>query len=178
MTGKWRKNITYDKAPWFDFAVSDIQSVDYIEIQYRKDANHDPHRCGKDCRHGTGRLPLPAPPARASLRLFKIAPGDFVEPLDFVARLAALVTKPRVNLTRFHGVFAPNSKYRTEVTPAKRGKGSPSAEGVDRKPEQRHQAMTWAQRLKRVFDIDVSVCPKCGGETKVIACIENQAVID
>jgi hypothetical protein len=28
------------------------------------------------------------------------------EPLDFIARLAAVVPKPRVNLTRFHGVFA------------------------------------------------------------------------
>jgi hypothetical protein len=45
------------------------------------------------------------------------------EPLDFIARLAALVPKPRVNLTRFHGVFAPNSKYRARVTPAKRGRG-------------------------------------------------------
>ncbi|PPC50893.1 hypothetical protein AbaMCR8683_18690, partial [Acinetobacter baumannii] len=26
------------------------------------------------------------------------------DPLDFIARLAALVPKPRVNLTRFHGV--------------------------------------------------------------------------
>jgi hypothetical protein len=34
------------------------------------------------------------------------------EPLDFIARLAALVPKPRVNLTRFHGVFAPNSAQR------------------------------------------------------------------
>jgi len=34
------------------------------------------------------------------------------EPLNFIARLAALVPKPRVNLTRFHGVFAPNSKHR------------------------------------------------------------------
>ena len=32
------------------------------------------------------------------------------EPLDFIARLAALVPRPRVNLTRFHGVFAPNSR--------------------------------------------------------------------
>ena len=46
------------------------------------------------------------------------------EPLDFIARLAALVPKPRVNLTRFHGVFAPNSKHRARVTPAKRGKGN------------------------------------------------------
>ena len=46
------------------------------------------------------------------------------EPLDFIARLAALVSKPRVNLTRFHGVFAPNSQHRARVTPAKRGRVS------------------------------------------------------
>ena len=46
------------------------------------------------------------------------------EPLDFIARLAALVPRPRVNLTRFHGVFAPNSQPRALVTPAKRGKGN------------------------------------------------------
>ena len=37
------------------------------------------------------------------------------EPLDFIAKLVALVPKPRVNLTRYHGVFAPNSKYRIKV---------------------------------------------------------------
>ena len=41
------------------------------------------------------------------------------EPLDFIARLAALVPRPRVNLTRYNGVFAPNSRYRARVTPAK-----------------------------------------------------------
>jgi Putative transposase len=40
------------------------------------------------------------------------------EPLDFMARLAALVPPPRVHLTRYHGVFAPNSRLRAEVTPA------------------------------------------------------------
>ena len=30
-----------------------------------------------------------------------------IHPVDFIAKLAALVPKPRVNLTRFHGVFAP-----------------------------------------------------------------------
>jgi hypothetical protein len=100
------------------------------------------------------------------------------ELLDFIAKLAALVPKPRVNLTRFHGVFAPNSKHRVDVTPAKRGKGRPHEEHEDKTSEQRHQAMTWAQRLKRVFNIDVSVCPKCGGEARVIASIEDQQIID
>jgi len=51
-------------------------------------------------------------------------------------------------------VFASNSKHRALVTPAKRGKSSKSrlAEGRDEKtPVQRYVAMTWAQRLKRVF---------------------------
>ena len=46
------------------------------------------------------------------------------EPLDFIARLAALVPPPRLNLTRFHGVFAPNSQYRARITPARRGRGA------------------------------------------------------
>ena len=39
--------------------------------------------------------------------------------------------------------------------------------------------MSWAQRLKRVFniDIDIEVCGHCGGSVKVIACIEDQNVI-
>jgi hypothetical protein len=35
-----------------------------------------------------------------------------LDPLDFIARLAALPPKPRVNLTRYHGVFAPNNRLR------------------------------------------------------------------
>ena len=63
------------------------------------------------------------------------------EPLDFMyrmygmpraqgcagaamARLAALVPRPRVNLTCFHGVFAPNSPWRGAITPGRRGKGA------------------------------------------------------
>ena len=37
--------------------------------------------------------------------------------------------------------------------------------------------MTWAQRLKRVFNIDIETCEACGGRVKVIACIEDPAII-
>jgi len=57
-----------------------------------------------------------------------------LEPLGFIARLAALVPKPRVNLTR-NGVFAPNSRYRGRVTRAKRGRGGRRASTGD--PEAR-----------------------------------------
>ncbi len=100
------------------------------------------------------------------------------EPLDFLARLAALVPRPRVNLTRYHGVFAPNSAHRALVTRAGRGKGRAGAARADvRPPAERHAAMRWAQRLKRVFGIDIENCAGCGGAMRIIACIEDPVVI-
>jgi len=101
------------------------------------------------------------------------------DPVDFIARLAALAPKPRVNLTRYHGVLAPNHRWRGLVTPARRGKGIKSISNAEvRTSAERHAAMTWAQRLKRVFNIDIRVCARCGGPARVIACIEDQDVID
>jgi len=101
------------------------------------------------------------------------------EAVDFIAKLAALVPKPRVNLTRYHGVFAPNSKHRVWVTPARRGKGNwkVAADHNEKTPAQCHVAMSWAQRLKRVFNIDVETCQVCSGSAKVIACIEDPFII-
>jgi hypothetical protein len=76
-----------------------------------------------------------------------------------------LVPKPRVNLTRFHGVFAPNSKLRAQITSSKRSKGShPKApdETQNQTPAERRAAMTWAQRLKRVFRIEIEICQYSG----------------
>jgi len=92
-----------------------------------------------------------------------------LEPLDFIARLAALVPRPRLNLTRFHGVFAPNCKYRARIVPH-RPRGSVDSD----KPS---APMSWMQRLKRVFAIDIETCPECGGRLRVIACIEDPSLI-
>ena len=37
--------------------------------------------------------------------------------------------------------------------------------------------MTWAQRLKRVFNLDIETCSECGAPVKVIACIEDPVVM-
>jgi hypothetical protein len=92
-----------------------------------------------------------------------------LEPLDFMARLAALVPRPRLNLTRFHGVFAPNCKHRARIVPH-RARGRVDSD----KPL---APMSWPQRLKRVFQIDIETCPECGGKLRVIACIEDPSLI-
>jgi len=35
----------------------------------------------------------------------------------------------------------------------------------------------WAKRLKRVFNIDIQTCDKCGGDVRIIASIEDPEVI-
>ena len=95
--------------------------------------------------------------------------------MEFIGRLAALVPKPRVNLTRFHGVFSPRSKLREYVVP---GKSEDESEQILQYGKNKAYSMTWAQRLKRVFAIEIEKCEKCGGCVKIIACIEDAEVIE
>jgi len=97
------------------------------------------------------------------------------DPLDFISKLAALVPSPRVNLTRFHGVFAPNSQYRSAIIIKKADK-IPKEE--TKTEAEKRRAMSWAARLKRAFNIDIKTCEACGGAAKVIACIDDSVVIN
>ena len=100
------------------------------------------------------------------------------EPLDFIAKLAALVAAPRANLTGFHGVFEPNSRYRGRAMPGRRGRVSePESLAEEPTPAERRAPMTWAQRLKRVSGIDAKTCRACGGAVRIIVCIEDPHVI-
>ena len=99
-------------------------------------------------------------------------------PMEFMQRLAALVPRPRLHLIRFHGVLAPHAKLRKAVVPMPTE--STPAHARDCAHTQAGRAkgrMRWAQLLKRVFDIDIEQCPHCGGQLKLIAAIEEPAVI-
>lgn len=114
-------------------------------------------------------------------------------PADFIARLAALIPRPRHNLTRYHGVFAPSAPLRRLIVPTptsarKRPTPKDSATAPANLPLKPTQApiaptdpptapLTWAQRLKRVFEIDITLCPLCGGQLRVIADITEPELI-
>jgi hypothetical protein len=52
-----------------------------------------------------------------------------------------------------------------------------SASDKPRSPEEKRRAMSWAQRLKRVFGIDVTTCVHCGGAVLIMASIEEPNAI-
>jgi hypothetical protein len=93
-------------------------------------------------------------------------------------RLATLVPRPRLKLIRFHGVLAPNARLRSKIVPGGPVNANQTADDLEGAalpaPSVR---MSWPRLLERIFDIDIEHCPHCGGTMKIIAAIEQPAVI-
>jgi len=106
------------------------------------------------------------------------------EPLDFIARLVAAIPPPRFHLTRFHGVLAPHSTLRPlivpmpttavptaplqlllfEQPPASATAFVPAAVPTQPRYTGRHP---WAQLLRHVFAVEVSLCVHCQGRMRL-----------
>ena len=87
------------------------------------------------------------------------------------------IPPPRMNMIRYHGVFAPNFKNRNKIVPKKessthKNSKEPQAENVVNK-KIKVERLRWAEMLKKTFEIDVSICPKCNGRLEQIAVIKN-----
>jgi hypothetical protein len=102
------------------------------------------------------------------------------EPLDFVAKLAALVPRPHKNLVVYHGVLAANAAWRSRVVAYVR-RGGPVAEGeVEDAPTPnppRYLRRQWAELMRRSFGFDALECADCGGKMRLLAVILDRAVI-
>ena len=93
-------------------------------------------------------------------------------------RLAALVARPRLHLIRFHEALAPNAKPRAAIVPIPPAHTTTGHTGDCVHAHGARARMTWARLLKRVFDLDLERCEQCGGKMKIIAAIEEPAVIE
>jgi Putative transposase len=111
-------------------------------------------------------------------------------PTELLEKLAALIPRPRINLILYHGVLAPHAGRRPQVVAYGRSesdKGTAAGTGVEtavpaagrqatagsRKP--RH--WTWAALMRRVFEVDVLACPRCGGRMRLLATIEEADIV-
>ena len=128
------------------------------------------------------------------------------EPVEFLEKLAALTPRPRINVVLYHGILAPHARARARAVarhpalsagdplPAPEETGTDSDHipepgrlaNPDREPPpeesrpghpERARDWAWADLMRRVFDLDVLACPRCGGRMTVIATIEAGEVM-
>ena len=123
-------------------------------------------------------------------------------PLKLINRIAALVPPPRTHRHRYFGVLAPKSPLRAAVVamalPAAAQPATDQAEpaitGVDAHgaaplgkvpsttpepaPFRRSQAhYLWAVLIARIYEVFPLLCPMCGAQMRIIACITHSADI-
>ena len=109
------------------------------------------------------------PDGRVSYRMKRPAPDGsshlVCSAVDFLRRLASITPPPRINLLRFHGVFAPNCRLRARIVPEHEPEEVPpepervpfdfaAPQGAPEPPE-RHR-YSWAELMKRTFRLTFS----------------------
>jgi hypothetical protein len=92
------------------------------------------------------RPPKPRPDGCSELRF---------TPLQLIERLAALIPPPRVHRHRYHGVLAPNSPHRAQVTALARepppSSTPPTPADAPQRPQRSPARILWALLLARIL---------------------------
>jgi hypothetical protein len=116
-----------------------------------------------------------------------------LEPTELLHRLAALIPRPYLHLTRYHGVFGPNAARRHEVLPEafSAGRGHRGSRCEPGSPDERERPLAsqsvpppspripWAELLRRTFGFDLESCPRrVRGTMAVIAFITEAKVVE
>lgn len=102
-----------------------------------------------------------------------------LDPLELIEKLSVLVPSPRFHLVRFHGLLAPHAAWRSEViprcldavdqeAPAAMSRDVASAVAGASPAPSRSPGLSWSAFLKRVFALDVLLCPRCGGRRRLV----------
>jgi hypothetical protein len=119
-------------------------------------------------------------------------------PLELLDRLAALIPPPRRHRHRAFGVLAPNSRLHSTLTalagqraetpaaqtpaaaavappPAPASASAERSQAAEEPIHLRAARYAWALLLARIYEVFPLLCPKCGGEIRIIAFI-NEAM--
>jgi len=96
------------------------------------------------------------------------------------------IPEPRKHLIRFYGWYSNLSRGKRRLREEAAGSACPSGDGQapsvrakkDQGPDARAMRRSWAQLIKRIYEVDPLVCPSCGSEMKVVAFITEHEVVD
>jgi hypothetical protein len=111
-------------------------------------------------------------------------------PVQLLKRLCALMVKPKVHLTRYFGVFAPNAKARAQVVAqrpvrptapeavqveaASAQTSLPLGDAVLEEARRRPPRLDFADLLRRTLGVDLFRCDSCGGRRSIIAFVKSE----
>ena len=99
---------------------------------------------------------------------------------EFVARVLVQIPDPRRHLVRYYGAYSNRARgQRRKAEEKLEGNDSSesSEEPVPTPPERAALRRRWANLIRRVYEVDPLVCPRCGAEMRVVGFITEPRVI-
>ena len=105
--------------------------------------------------------------------------GERIDPDEFVARVLVQIPDPRRHLVRDYGAYSNRARaQRRKAEGRLEGNGSGEAgEPVLSSPERAALRRRWASLIRRVYEVDPLVCPRCGAEIRVIGFITEPSLL-
>jgi hypothetical protein len=102
---------------------------------------------------------------------------EIYDPLDFLAEVTQHVPNKGEYQIRYYGRYSNKNRGMTEKTK------KPVASALPGMPEpdtvfRRKCRLTWAALIKLVYEVDPLKCPKCSGEMRIVAFIEEKEVVE
>lgn len=93
--------------------------------------------------------------------------------LEFIARVTSHIPDKGQVMMRYYGLYV--NAHRGKI---KKASLSPSALRIVEEELWRIPSKGWAEMIRKVFEVDPMVCPKCGGKMRVIAFLTDFSVVD
>ena len=102
---------------------------------------------------------------------------------EFLARLLMHIPEPRLHLIRYYGAYSSvvrarrRQRARAAVIVASTRAGLAASAEPSAAADSRALRHRWAELIRRIYEADPLVCPRCGGEMRIIAFITEPRVI-
>ena len=106
--------------------------------------------------------------------------GERIAAEEFVARVLVQVPDPRRHLVRYYGAYSNRARGQRRKAQAELGAcpwSEMSQEAVPASPERAALRRRWANLIRRVYEVDPLVCPRCGSEMRVVSFITDPPVV-
>jgi len=104
-----------------------------------------------------------------------------LDPKEFPARVLMHIPEPRRHVIRYYGAYSSVVRARRARQAVAAGGGGAAAPlSIALEPaslEWRTARRRWAQLIRRIYEVDPLVCPRCGGGMRIIAFVTEPRVI-
>ena len=105
---------------------------------------------------------------------------DRIDAEDFIARVLVQIPDARRHLVRYYGAYsnrARGQRRKAEAPLEAHGPSATSREPVPTSPQRAALRRRWANLIRRVYEADPLVCPRCGSQMRVVSFITDPRAV-